>query len=322
MPKVNVNSKGKVEQADRLQTYAEELASALPPLLVAAKRVATTVSQGVHGRRRVGQGETFWQFRRYDWGDSAAAIDWRQSAKSDPVYVRETEWEAAQSVWLWRDSSASMFYRSDKNLPSKSERASLLTLALGWLLVKGGERIALMDSDMPPEAGRSAMVNLSTQLNSLDRASMAGEQMTGWPMGGHLPRHGRVVLVGDFLSPLEEISDVLRALSLEGVRGHLVQILDPSEETLPFKGRVQFEGMEGEGRLLVGRAEALREEYRQAFSIHQWGLIALARSLGWSVARHRTIDPPEQTLLALYKLLTEIIEGPLADGVGLWGDGG
>ena len=95
-------------QSSDLHHRAEELAAHLPPLLVAAERVAATVSQGVHGRRRVGQGETFWQFRRYQFGDSTQLIDWRQSAKSQPVYVRETEWEAAQSVWLWRDGSPSM----------------------------------------------------------------------------------------------------------------------------------------------------------------------------------------------------------------------
>src|SRR3990167_11377285 len=96
-------------QAD-VRHRAEALAAGLPPLLVAAERVAATVSMGVHGRRRVGQGETFWQFRRYEFGDSTQLIDWRQSAKSQPVYVRETEWEAGQSGWLLRDGSPPMDY--------------------------------------------------------------------------------------------------------------------------------------------------------------------------------------------------------------------
>ena len=102
----------------------------MPPLLVAAERVAATVAQGVHGRRRVGQGETFWQFRQYQPGDAASRIDWRESAKSQRLYVRETEWEAAQSVWLWRDASPSMDYSSAGisavRWPTKGERAELL----------------------------------------------------------------------------------------------------------------------------------------------------------------------------------------------------
>src|SRR5690606_20158419 len=125
---------------------AEQLAATLPPLLVAAERVAATVQQGVHGRRRVGTGETFWQFRRYQAGDTPQRIDWRQSAKADPVFVREMEWAAAQSVWLWRDGSPSMRWRSREEWPEKRAQADLLTLALAVLLVRGGERVALMGS--------------------------------------------------------------------------------------------------------------------------------------------------------------------------------
>ena len=95
-----------------LHHRAELLAANLPPLMVAAERVAATVAQGVHGRRRIGQGETFWQFRHYERGDPIQHIDWRRSARSDSVYLRETEWEAAQSVWLWSDASPSMQYQS------------------------------------------------------------------------------------------------------------------------------------------------------------------------------------------------------------------
>ena len=96
---------------------AEALAIRLPPLLIAAERVAATVAQGVHGRRREGQGDSFWQSRRYVAGDPLGRIDWRQSAKSgrpapDGWFVRETEWEAAQTICLWRDSSASMRWHS------------------------------------------------------------------------------------------------------------------------------------------------------------------------------------------------------------------
>ena len=126
-----------------LQLNAETLAAGLPALLVAAERVASTVSQGVHGRRRIGQGETFWQFRPYYAGDAPNAIDWRQTAKSDRVYVRQMEWEAAQSVWLWHDTSPSMDWRSSDAVPSKGWRAKLLMVALSVLLLRAGEEFLL-----------------------------------------------------------------------------------------------------------------------------------------------------------------------------------
>ena len=282
---------------------AEELAAHLPPLMVAAERVAATVSQGVHGRRRVGQGETFWQFRRYNFGDSTQLIDWSQSAKSQPVYVRETEWEAAQSFWLWRDGSRSMTYRSSGDLVHKVERADLLLLALASLLIRGGEHVALLGTGMTPSTGRGMLHRLWTTIESQDRkAQMPPGSL---PAFETLPRYGRLVLIGDFLSPLEEIRDSIKYFANQGVRGHLVQVLDPAEETFPFSGRVRFDGMEDEGDILIGRVEAMREQYLVRLARHNQGIEALAKSFGWSYAVHHTNHTPGSCLLALYLVLSQ-----------------
>ena len=292
------NEPGKRARAD-LHHRAELLAEPLPPLLVAAHRVASTVSQGVHGRRRVGQGETFWQFRRYQPGDPTPRIDWRRSAKSSHLYVRETEWEAAQSVWLWRDGSASMDYASSAALEPKRARANLLTLALAVLLVQGGERVALLGSGLKPASGRVVLSRLAGQL---DAAAAAASSL---PAPENLPRHARVVLMGDFLSPLSEVQAAVAAFDALGVRGHLVQILDPAEETLPFSGRVRFLGPEAEGEALIGRAETAAADFRRVMAAHQAGLADLARRAGWGFFRHRTDHAPQAALLALYLGLAE-----------------
>lgn len=282
-----------------LRQRAEHLASTLPPLQLAAERIALTVAQGVHGRRRVGQGEAFWQFRRYHAGDLVTKIDWRKSAKSQYLFVRETEWAAAQSVWLWRDGSPSMRYRSDNNLPLKLERAELLTIALAALLVRGGERIALLGSGRRPATGQTALNRLAIQLL---RPSTQKESL---PRIEQLPRHGHVVLFGDLLSPLPDIETIVRGFTDQGVRGHLLQVLDPAEELLPFMGRVQFEGLEGEGRLLLSRVESVRSDYARKFAAHNDGLAAIARAAGWSYARTRTDSAPQTALLALYQQLAD-----------------
>ena len=283
-------------EASLLRQHAEEAAAALPPLLVAAERVATTVAQGVHGRRRVGQGETFWQFRQYEPGDAATRIDWRESAKSQRLYVRETEWEAAQSVYLWRDGSASMDYASSKALMSKRERADLLALALAVLLVRGGERVTLLGSGMLPAHGRAVLDRLALSL-------ARGGGGASLPNFEPLPRHAHMVLIGDLLSPLEEIHALVARFAGIGVRGHLLQLLDPAEETLPFAGRVRFEGMEREAPILISRVETVREAYVDRLARHREGLAQIARSLQWSFGTHRTDKPPHTALLALYATL-------------------
>jgi uncharacterized protein (DUF58 family) len=285
-------------QSSALQHRAEQAAATLPPLLVAAERVATTVAQGVHGRRRVGTGETFWQFRQYEPGDPVPRIDWRESAKSMRLYIRETEWEAAQSVWLWRDSSASMDYASNNALSSKRARTDLLLLALAALLVRGGERVALLGSGVPPASGRAVLSRLALTLERPAR----GDNL---PQFEPLPRYGQLVMIGDLLAPLEEIHALVGRFAATGLRGHLLQVLDPAEEMLPFMGRVRFEGMEQEKSLLISRVENVREQYWARLAQHREGLAAIARATGWSFGMHRTDRPPHSALLALYGALAE-----------------
>jgi uncharacterized protein (DUF58 family) len=282
-----------------LQHNAEQVAAALPPLLVAAERVATTVAQGVHGRRRVGQGETFWQFRQYEPGDAAQRIDWRESAKSQRLYVRETEWEAAQSVWIWRDTSSSMDYASSKALSTKRRRADLLTLALATLLIRGGERVALLGAGLPPASGRAVLNRLALQV---ERPATGGDLPAFEP----LPRHGQLVLLGDLLTPLDDIHALVGRFAASGQRGHLLQVLDPAEETLPFNGRVRFEGMEREAPILISRVETVRSEYVDRLARHRAGLAAIARGTGWTFGTHRTDKPPHVALLALYGALAQM----------------
>jgi len=280
-----------------LRHHAEELAAQLPPLLVEAERVAITVSQGVHGRRRVGQGETFWQFRQYEPGEPAQRIDWRESARSDRLYVRETEWEASESVWIWRDSSPSMDYASSPGLPTKRARGDLVALALAALLIRGGERVTLLGSGYPPATGMSVLNRLALVIERTDRPG------TSLPAFEPLPRYGQLVMISDLLSPLEEIDALARKFAAMGVKGHLLQVLDPVEETLPFEGRVKFEGLENESELLLSRVETIRAQYEAKLQRHRDGLSAMTQALGWTFATHRTDRATTAALLALYTAL-------------------
>src|ERR1039457_5089302 len=88
------------------------LADAMPRLILEARRVAASVFHGLHGRRRAGPGENFWQYRRFMSGEPASRVDWRRSARDDHLYVREREWEAAHTIWIWPDLSPSMVFAS------------------------------------------------------------------------------------------------------------------------------------------------------------------------------------------------------------------
>ena len=269
---------------------------------MAAERVASTVAQGVHGRRRVGQGDSFWQFRRFVAGDPVSRIDWRQSAKSgrpvpDGWFIRETEWEAAQTVCLWRDASASMRWHSRIVPIEKRERADLLLLALASLLLRGGERVRLMREGVRPVSGRGGLDRLAQDL------AAATADDAGMPPQLPLPRHASVVLFGDFLSPLADIQAMVGRLAAVPVTGYLLQILDPAETLLPYIGRIRFRGLEREGDTLIPRVETVRDEYARRLKAQQDGLSAICTAAGFGFGIHRTDHPPEAALLTLYAAL-------------------
>jgi uncharacterized protein (DUF58 family) len=276
---------------------AEALGAHLPPLLVAAERVAATVAQGVHGRRRVGQGDSFWQFRPFYTGDPSSRIDWRVSARSNRTFVRETEWEAAQTVCLWRDGGASMRWKSRGGPMEKADRAGLILLALAALLLRGGERVRLLGADSRPVAGRAGLERLADALERLPPGD-------GLPPPARIPRHASVVLIGDLLSPLADIQQAVARLAAIPVTGTLLQVLDPAEALLPYEGRVRFEGLTVGETTLIPRVESVRADYTKRLAAQQHGLAAICKAVGWSFAIHRTDHPPEAALLALYTSLT------------------
>ena len=307
------------DTAARLFEFEREahgLADGLPDLVLKALRVAVTVAHGLHGRRRSGPGETFWQFRQYHSSDAARLIDWRRSASSDHLYVREREWEAAHTVWLWPDLSPSMDFRSHLSSVTKRERAIVLMLAAAELLVRGGERVGILGLTRP-SASRNATTKLAEAIAMIEGPSSMLHQSL--PPGRRLSRYSGVLLISDFLDPVDSIADRLRELAADGVSGHLLQVLDPAEETLPYEGRTEFVGMEGGERWVADRVETLRDDYARRLMAHRDALQDLATKLGWSFLVHHTDRSAAEPLLAL---IARLQTGAAADRMAAGAVGG
>jgi uncharacterized protein (DUF58 family) len=302
--------------ATPLPLAAETLAARMPALVLTAQRIAATVAVGRHGRRQSGPGEDFWQFRPAQPGEPVTRIDWRQSARTARAYVRETEAESAQTLCLWCDPSASMRWRSGKTLPLKSERAMLLALALGTLLLRQGERVRLLTQDGPidvPPGGRGALDRLALALLRVmegagegagEDVGEGGQDNPGWPNPHQVPRHARVVLLGDGLGEIGPLGALLRGLAARPAQAHLLLINDPAEASLPYAGHVRFAGLEDEAALTLSGVEGLRDAYRDAYARHQADIASLCRATGVDLIRHGTDHRPEQALLALHAALT------------------
>lgn len=281
---------------DRVRGAAEDVARRLPSLIVAAKDVASSVMHGMHGRRRAGVGESFWQFRPFVTGEPATNVDWRRSARDDRLYVREREWEAAHTVWIWIDRSASMSFVSKLALQSKRDRALVLGLAAADLLVRGGERVGLLSLTRP-----MAMRNIIDRFaeTMLTEEAVSDFTPSELPPNNVLQARTQLIWISDFLADRAEIDDKISRLSSGGARGHLVMIADPIEETFPFTGHTEFLDVDSSASLRVGRAEAFREDYMLRLAAHREAVREAAAKRGWTLLLHRTDRPASEALLAL-----------------------
>lgn len=279
-------------QALALSDRAAAASRVLPPLLVEAERIAATVILGEHGRKRAGPGESFWQYRPYSFGDSTQRIDWHKSARSDRVFIRENEWEAANTLWVWASPSVSMDFNSHLSAVTKRDRARLVSLAVASLAVRAQERVSALGSPYAPDHARAQLVKIAGWFLKGEGAAL--------PSFTRMPRFSSAVMAGDFFEPIADITKSLTPIAAAGVKGHLVQVVDPAEETLPYAGRVEFQEMAGPVKFLSAKAETLRGAYAEKLEAHRAALRDLVNRIGWSFTIHRTDESPTKLLLALH----------------------
>ncbi|MEP1536214.1 MAG: DUF58 domain-containing protein [Paracoccaceae bacterium] len=280
-----------------LRAKAEEQAARLPPLLARAEHLAGAVLLGEHGRRRAGMGDDFWQYRPAQIGDSRRMIDHRRSAMGDVQFVREREWQIAQSVMLWVDQAASMRFASSNDLSSKADRGRLIGLALSVLLIRGGERVGLTGTRLPPRRGNAQLLRLA-ELFSED-----SDDDYAPPEHRAMIPHARAVFVSDFLGPIEEVKLALTKAADRGVRGVVLQVLDPSEEAFPFRGRTIFESVGGTLSHETLKATDLKDRYLDRLAERKSELKALCDVAGWQYGLHHTESSAQSALLWLWRAL-------------------
>src|SRR5579883_840816 len=273
------------------------LAATMPRLIIEARRVAATIIHGLHGRRRAWPGENFWQYRRFHSGEPASRVDWRRSGRDDHLYVREREWEAAHTIWIWPDRSPSMAFASREARDSKLERTLIVTFALAELLVAGGERVGIPGL-MSPTASRGVIDKMAQAMLHDDAARPS------LPPSFVPSALAEIVVLSDFWSPISEITTMLAGLSASGAHGVLVQIVDPAEETFPYAGRIEFVEPEGHGVITAGRAERWVSDYVQRVALHRDQIRTETGRLGWLFTTHTTDRSAAELLLFLHSGMT------------------
>lgn len=296
MLRTRVLSSSERKPAKPVLTESLDLAARLPRLILEARRVSASI-HGIHGRRRSGPGETFWQYRPLVAGESASRIDWRRSARDGHLFVREREWEASHSIWLWIDRSPSMGFASSLAMASKVDRALVAGLALAETMVEGGERVGHLGLTRALASRR--IVELLAQAIVADSRTAEADLPPAQP----LPRLADAIIITDGLSPSTALAQRIATLASSGARGHLLLIADPIEETFPFTGQAELFDLEDGLTLRVGDAGAWGDEYRQRLAAHRETITEACRKAGWTLTLHRTDRPASEAVLRIASLV-------------------
>jgi uncharacterized protein (DUF58 family) len=289
----NKNEAQEILAIRRADGESRTLAASLPRLVLEARRIAANVIHGLHGRRRAGSGENFWQYRRFVSGEPAARVDWRRSARDDHLYVREQEWEASHTVWIWPDRSPSMAFASREACDSKLERGLIVAFALADLLVAGGERVGIPGL-MNPTASNSVIDKMAQAMLHDDATRLS------LPPSFVPSALAEIVVLSDFWSPMPDIRNMLAGLSSSGAHGTLIQVVDPAEETFPYSGRVEFVEPEGGEMITAGRAESWMNDYVARVALHRDEIRAETNRLDWLFSTHTTSRSAAELLLFLH----------------------
>ncbi|MBU0859215.1 MAG: hypothetical protein KJ667_04705, partial [Alphaproteobacteria bacterium] len=212
------------------------------------------------------------------------------------TFVRQNEWEASQAAYIWCDNSPEMGFTSDaKTRRPKTEVAQIIGLALTRSLVDADERVALL-------GGRGVlstrMSTIATGLSARPDADPEAWQKLG--AEGRPPlRNGTVILISDFMADIETIEAAIGRLARRGVRGHMIQVLDPAELNLPYNGHVEFQDFRN-GKVRLPKAEDLRTLYFERLRAQQEAVMALAKRAGWNFSCHLTSKPVTEALMPLF----------------------
>ncbi len=277
----------------RLREHAEQATSALPDLIIHAEKLADSILHGEHARRKAGAGEKFWQYREYTPGDRPQDIDWRQSAKTDTVFIKQKEWQITRKSYFWCNTSASMDFKSKNITFSKRDYARILTLSLAILLQKNKEQLGLYGQI---QTGRSEKMIETIGYALFEQ----NNQELPKSNSNALPKDAHFIGISDFLSPFEEIETTVNQIAQSTENATLIQILDPAEYDLPYEGRIEFSDNKKQNRNLINHVPTIRADYKKRIEEHCKQVEQLCSQKGWVFIQCITNQSPVESLQNIY----------------------
>ncbi|HSU57583.1 MAG TPA: DUF58 domain-containing protein [Candidatus Dormibacteraeota bacterium] len=263
---------------------------------------------GLHRSPYHGFSVEFTEYRQYSPGDDPRYLDWRVFARSDRYFIKKFEDETNLRCYLLADGSRSMSYSSIGY--TKAQYAATLAATLGYFLYLQGDAVGLLTFDESIREflpARHRTGHLRHLMLALEKPVAGKATNLGAPLQRILEivrKRSLLVLISDFLAPIERLEQNLLALAAAGHEIAVFQILDPAELSFNFENAIMFEDVES-GRTLFVDPMAARKEYLERLEAHCGALRAVCERLGAAFHRLSTAQPLE---IALFDFLRQRIQ--------------
>ena len=238
---------------------------------------------GIHRSPYHGFSAEFTEYRQYTPDDDPRYLDWKVFARSDRFFVKKFEDETNLRCYLLTDQSRSMTYGSLSY--TKAEYSATLAATLAYFLYLQGDAVGLMTFDRQVRdylPARHRTGHLRQLMLALEKPATGEATDFNSPLKRIVEivkKRGLIVVVSDFLAPLERLDQNLSALAACGHEVLVIQVLDPAEVGFDFKDPVMFEDAES-GRILFIDPAAARSEYRRKLEAHRDALRGTCQRLG------------------------------------------
>src|SRR4051812_44313984 len=264
-----------------------------------ARSVVEGFWHGLHRSPYHGFSVEFTEYRPYVSGDDTRYLDWRLLARTDRYFIKKFEDETNLRCHLLVDISQSMGYGSLTY--TKAQYAATLAATLAYFLDQQGDAVGLFtfaDAVREYLPARHRPGHLRNLMLALEKSGSGQSTDLTAPLeraAALLRKRGVVVLISDFLAPLEALESSLGLLTASGHELLIFQLLDPHELTFPFDQPARFRDQES-GRELFLEPSTARPEYQRRLAAHTENLKALCERLG-AVYHQFTSDQPLETAL-------------------------
>lgn len=256
------------EPTGRERLVDPRLLQSMGNMRLRARSVVEGVIAGLHRSALKGASVEFTEYKEYSPGDEIRHIDWRAFGRTDKYFVKQFEDETNLRAFLLVDTSGSMQYGFEDVVP-KFTYATYLAAALAYLFVRQGDAVGLLTFDeqpgtfVPASSKNSHLDDLFGILEgSVKRGSKTDLTAALTQMAERAPRRSLVFLITDLLDTAEAAMSAAKVLRRRRNEVTIFHVTDPSELTLPFEGLTVFEGLEGDGELLVD-PDDIRDRYRE-----------------------------------------------------------